>query len=198
MKLILLSLALCSILVSSAYSQPPVFFGIRGGANFTHANSDAFTAKSNLGWEVGPYLGVNFVKPLGLQVEALYTWARLTTYQYGGPNGIGDGKKRLNYLCIPILVRLNLGPGFSLNAGPQLNLLTDPDKYKLNNNQPAFEKRCASWVLGFEIQSPGPHSVRIYGRAIWGDGVEKIGDGKNATVSRLQIGIFAPIIGGRK
>lgn len=100
-------------------------------------------------------------------------WISTVDYVNAQRTGIGPGKKKLNYLSIPFLVRLNLGKYFTINGGPQLNVLVNKDKYKLDNGSEAFKKRYTNW----------------------GDGFENIGDRKDATISRFQLGVFIPILG---
>lgn len=199
MKKMFFNLGLLLIISGAAMAQP-VFLGLRGGPNLSGAKSPAFSSKYKLGWEVGPYAGFNLFKVVGMQTEVLYSWTRVTTTRYSNARntGIDAGKKKLNYLNIPILFRLNLGDYFTLNAGPQLNVLTKPDKYKLDNGSDAFKNRYTNWVAGFEINIPsGPRKTLLYGRYNWGNGFENIGDGKEAKITRFQLGIFAPIIGKR-
>ncbi|MBN9380826.1 MAG: outer membrane beta-barrel protein [Chitinophagaceae bacterium] len=186
------------LIISSTVVAQPVFLGIRGGANLSRANGPAFSDQYKLGWEVGPYVGFNLFGVVGLQAEALYSWTRISTVDYVNAQntGIEPGKKKLNYLSIPFLIRLNLGKYFTINGGPQLNVLANKDKYKLDNGSEAFKNRYTNWVAGFEINIPqAKNKTCLYARYNWGDGFENIGDRKDATISRFQLGVFIPILG---
>ena len=190
------SLGVCA----TVSAQSPILFGVRGGTNFSGAKGDAFTNKLYVGFEVGAYAGINFMPQLGIQVEALYQQTRLSTKDYFVNNGTGieSGNKKLNYFSIPILARFNLSPEFSLIGGPQLNVLTDKDKYLLDNRNVAFKERSSTWIAGFEFITKSRPRVSIYGRVAWGTKIENIGDGTDAKIIRMQLGVVLPIIGNEE
>jgi hypothetical protein len=100
---------------------------------------------------------------------------------------IDNAYTRLNYLSIPILLRLNLGKLITFNAGPQYGKLIGQDKNVLNNAQNAFKTGDISAVVGAQLNLS---SFRIYGRYVAGlQNINAIDDQETWKTASLQIGI---------
>lgn len=190
-------LVLFLLISLSAVVAQPFMLGLKGGTNLTHANSPAFKKGYAWGWEAGAYTGFN-IRKFGVQVELLYSWTRVKTVDYSNAKntGIEGGRKKLDYLSMPILLRFNVTQHFTIMGGPQLNVLAG-NNHKLGNGSDAFQNRYSNWVVGFEVNKPDPKKATIYGRYCWGNNFENIGDGKDASVSRFQLGVFLPFINNK-
>ncbi len=100
--------------------------GVKFGTTFTEFSSDALDYKNRTGVFAGLFFGGNRDGVMGLQSEL--NWIRKTSEpESGGP------KIRIDYLQVPILLRLNIGSSSSSGpsiygiAGPALDLKIGDD-----------------------------------------------------------------------
>ena len=116
--LIIVALNLASI---GAFAQSPSF-GIKAGLNLAKysikvsANGMSGSADSNnlTGFMGGFYATFKASEMFSIQPELLYSGQ-------GGSSSSGDLK--LGYINVPLMLRYNATPNFSLQAGPQLGFL---------------------------------------------------------------------------
>jgi len=101
-------------------SAAGIKFGLKGGASVANVNGDwteALSDMSSIGFCGGIFLELNFGKILTIQPEVLYTMKGADT---------GDGKLKLDYIEIPILLKVRIplgsvhpfvfaGPAFGYN-----------------------------------------------------------------------------------
>ncbi len=126
-------LTLFFILILASQAQALVDFGIKGGINnskILFSPSDRFSNQSYLqGATFGAFLTVN-LGPIGLQPEVLYS-RRGLEFQIPvySPDTeyYADSKARLDYIEIPLLVRLDILPAgplkFYIFGGPSYGIL---------------------------------------------------------------------------
>lgn len=88
--------------------------GIRGGLNFTTVTktSDAFGRTRG---NVGGFIGFQFSTVAAIQAEAMYSFQGAK---------INDLKLNLDYIKIPVMVKLYLIGGLNIEGGVSFNLLT--------------------------------------------------------------------------
>jgi hypothetical protein len=105
---------------ASAYGQ--VNTGIKGGINISTFNSNSnFKTGLHVGFLWHSHLGANFA----LQPEVVYSMQ--------GVKLSDESKLNLGYINTPILVQLQFGGGFRLEAGPQLGFLATARTQSGNN-----------------------------------------------------------------
>lgn len=146
MKKILLATALVA-LTSAAASAQGFTYGLKAGANY--ANVWGKNAPESNGYKIGAVggLAVNYAfnDLASLQIEALYSnkGYKVTDAKYfltgadGQPLKVkAEGQQTINYVDMPILVRISTGMLF-FEAGPQVGLLVNSklkSDYKVKND----------------------------------------------------------------
>jgi hypothetical protein len=183
-KNILLGILLSSVTIQA--SAQKVHLGIKAGANMNKIQGEAFSDKYRFGYHAGGFLSVDFMKFLGVQTEVLFNQTNTKVTENLSPiyKDVFN-KKKLNYLSIPLLLRLNAGDFLTLNAGPQFSILMNPEKNLLQNGGDAFKKGDFSLVAGFEINL---RALKVYGRYCWG--FTDVSDmGKDAKNRQIQLGL---------
>jgi hypothetical protein len=119
-----------SLLVSgSAHAQFSPRLGVRLGGSLarfrpTDAPSGTNSSTPELGYQVGLRYQLPLTRRLSLVPEVQYSRERLTLQQQDAGTTVyytGDAHLRLDYLNVPVLVRVTLGKVY-LEAGPQASL----------------------------------------------------------------------------
>ena len=117
MKKVILSLALLAGMTGAANAQTGVRFGLKGGINYTTLtakNTDGIDYK--VGLQAGAFANFGLSDLISIQPEVLYS-------QKGAQvEDASDFKLKLNYIDVPVLVKVNAG-GLFFEAGPQLGIL---------------------------------------------------------------------------
>src|SRR6478735_6580634 len=159
MKKLVLLLAVSFAGIVSASAQR-LDFGGKIGANLTKINGEKFSEGYELNYQLGAFAEIDFNKHWGIQPELLFSqttskvdsgWHAI----YGeAPSSLLSSDVKLNYLNIPILLRINAGNLLTFHVGPQFNIL-------VNNSKNAFKKGDLAAVLGAQINIS---KFRIYGR----------------------------------
>ena len=93
-------------------------FGIKGGLNFANLYVDNVQSENNkLGGHIGFFAKWPVSNRVAVQSEILYT-NKGSKVSYGNfIQGSGEYRFNLNYVEVPVMLSVNLMPGFSLNAG---------------------------------------------------------------------------------
>src|SRR4030095_6856509 len=76
-------------------------------------------------------------------------------------NAVIGQKAHLNYLSIPVLLRLNAGDLLTFNLGPQFSILMNSDESLVHNGKQAFKNGDIAAVLGAQVNLG---ALRVYGR----------------------------------
>jgi hypothetical protein len=188
-KIILLACGLIIITVA-ADAQAGFRLGIKGGANLTRISGQSFNESYKLGYQLGGFAEIDFSELIGIQPEVLFSesngrTASGTNPLYAGLNGSQDIK--LNYLSIPVLLRLNVCKLVTLNVGPQYSILVNNHKTTLQNGQDAFKNGDFAMVGGVQLNLD---LLRIYAR--YNIGLSDINDIDNQDKwknQQLQLGV---------
>ncbi len=114
MKKIVLLAAVLAMSVSAAFSQ--VSFGVKGGLNLANLSNSESDMK--LGFYAGAFGEYQVGDFFGIAGELLYSIQGLQEKEDGV-----TAKQHLNYLNIPVLAKLYIAEGLSLDVGPQFGLL---------------------------------------------------------------------------
>jgi hypothetical protein len=133
----LLVLLLSFGLFSAAHAQ----FGVRAGyssANFSNADFDA---------KGGFHAGLYYTKDLGfLSVEPGIQFAQ-KGYKFEGASNPESATEQMNYVDVPVLVRVNFLPFLNVFAGPQVSALVSR-KYENSNGDNISDTKP---VKGYDI-----------------------------------------------
>jgi hypothetical protein len=118
-----------------------------------------------MGYMAGAFAEIDINKFIGIQPELLYSqtmtkrssFSTLYNSRFTQAFLIDNAYTRLNYLSVPVLLRLNLGKLITFNAGPQFGILMGQDKNVLTNAENAFKTVIPTiWVhraKGLEVKS---------------------------------------------
>jgi hypothetical protein len=141
-------------------------FGVKGGVNINKIQGKSFSDAFSYNYVLGGFLQFNFSRKWGIQPEVNFSQS---TSEITDDNSDiyddlflgGEQKKaKLDYLKIPILVNMDLGPSqrVKLQAGPQWSQLLGSKVDSLRNpNQSIFKKGDFSLLGGIWLQLPLVH-----------------------------------------
>lgn len=104
-------------------------FGVKGGVNFTHiSGADEFSdTKSRTSFHVGVVGELPLTDMFSLQAEALYSGQGYDATLDLGLLGNRDYEMQLDYIQVPILAKVYLTRGLSVEAGPQFSFLINEE-----------------------------------------------------------------------
>ncbi len=164
MKTILL-LLFSVLMISTVFAQDNESFfrfGGKAGVNINKINGRSYKAGYSYDYLLGGFIQFNFSKRVGLQPEVNFsqstsTFTNESTDVYDDLFAGGSQQKaRLNYIKVPVLVNLNIGPSkrVKLQFGPQVGGLLKQKIDSLQNNGDVFKKSDWSAVGGLWIQLP--------------------------------------------
>lgn len=110
-------------------------FGVKGGVNFANVTgSDARDPDSRTSFHVGALAEFPLAEIFSLQVEALYSGQGYKTNIPGELfGGEGDVEYQLDYINVPVLAKVYLIQGLSLEVGPQFSFKVN-EEYDANAN----------------------------------------------------------------
>jgi hypothetical protein len=92
-------------------------FGIKGGVNMSNFyNEDADDKNMLFGFNAGVYATLPISDFVAIQPELLFT-TRGSELEYNTLGASGNVKLKLNYIELPLLVRVNLTKNFNIHAG---------------------------------------------------------------------------------
>lgn len=175
-------------------------FGIKGGVNFSNMYTDDVDDENVLtSFNAGVFVNLPVSDLFSIQPEVLYSrkGAELT---YDNAFATGSAKFNLNYIEVPVLLKINVSENFNIHAGPYFAYLidskitnqgdgvfdfeTDIDNDDLNK----FDAGIAAGI-GFDFDSFGIGARYNYGlspigkeRTVAGE-TYRVPDSKNSTIS---------------
>lgn len=168
------------VLISLRPYAQDFHFGIKAGANLNRFNLPDNVEKKTMGYTFGGFISYDFTKSIGIEVEGLYgrTGIYTSVHKEEAPS-----RKRISYLSIPILLKVNVTDFFSVLAGPQLNQLRNSGRYRSTDGSFAFPSGVrASLTAGVDL---GP----FYFRYLWGSsGFNNLGSERKYGSSQYQAG----------
>jgi hypothetical protein len=192
MKKLVFLMAIGVTMVISANAQR-FGFGGKLGANLTKIDGVKFSDSYRLNYQAGAFAEIDINKNWGIQPELLFsqTSSRVeegfeAVYQ-NAPDMLLKRDVKLNYLNIPVLLRINAGSLLTFHVGPQFSILVNDDENLLTNSQDAFKKGDLAGVVGAQINVS---KFRVYGR--YNFGLANISDVDNPNkwkTEQLQLGI---------
>lgn len=149
-RVLSLAIALMVIVPAAAKAQvSPVSAGIKGGINSASLSSDVDEDLDRLtGGVGGVFIGRDINKNVGLQFEGLYSMR-------GAKGENGEGKIKLNYIDVPVLVRFGATSASGIKAfaftGPQASYNIKAEAEFLGVTQDIeddIEKFDLGWTVG--------------------------------------------------
>nr|WP_308441852.1 porin family protein [Capnocytophaga canimorsus] len=157
--------ALAVIAVENLQAQ--VHLGFKGGANLGKIEGVAYKDQFMLGYHLGGYIGFDFSKHIGLQTEVLFNQSNTKmrdSYTDVWKEAFEKSKK-LDYVSVPVLLKVNPKGTFSVVAGPQFSILVNRDENLWQNGEKLFKSADFSLVAGAELNI---NPLVIYARYGWG------------------------------
>lgn len=171
-------------------------FGVKGGVNFATVNGDGFDSPdSRTSFHVGALAEFPLAEMFSLQVEALYSGQGFETNIDGGILG-GDGKVeyQLDYINVPVLAKVYLFKGFSLEAGPQFGFLVNEEvDFDANADDGDFPTdQAKDFEFGFAGGVTFQTEMGLFATARYTQGITEImkdNNGDKITNSVFQVGL---------
>jgi hypothetical protein len=171
------------LLASSSFPQNrSAQLGLKAGVNIANFNDNINTKDPRIGFHGGLLVHVHVKPKLAIQPEIVYS-------QQGAE--FSNGKQKLDYVNIPILIQYLFSNGFRLQTGPQIGILADAE-FEENDgdefdNDNGFKKTDGAWVFGLSYLSSSGLGVD----ARWNAGLSDITKGGADVMNRVwQIGLF--------
>src|SRR3954464_6701884 len=173
-------------------------FGPKLGANLTKIDGVSFSDAYELNYHLGAFAEIDFSKNWGIQPELLFSQTTSKVDSgfhaiYGeAPSSLLSSDVKLNYLNIPVLLRINAGNLLTFHVGPQFSILMNHNESLVTNGKDAFKKGDLAAVLGAQINIS---KFRIYGR--YNIGLANISDVDNPNKwknQQLQLGVGFKIL----
>jgi hypothetical protein len=164
MKTKLFSLIVVLLITHAAMAQFHV--GIRAGTNISKIEGKSFKQEFSYGYLLGGFAEIGLGRKFFLQPEVLFNQYTSTldsnfSHVYQGVFRSDQGKVKLNYLSVPILLNYKLLGPISIQAGPQFGVLIDQSKTLLQNGGQAFKNGDFSMLAGVQVKLA---MLRVTGR----------------------------------
>lgn len=176
-------------IISISQANAQLHLGAKGGANLTKVEGKNFNDEFELGFQAGGFLYFELSDFLGLQTEVLFnqTNTEVTDDFSDVFEDALDRDKTLNYVSVPLLLRLNSNGIITVNAGPQFSFLANRNQTVLDNGKKLFKRADFSAVAGVELNLT---PIIIYARYIWSfSDMSELNDKVNSQQIQLGIGL---------
>jgi hypothetical protein len=188
-----LFLSTCVVLALAGAANAQGFrLGVKAGANLNKIQGQSFNDGYNLGYQFGGFSEIDFGKKIGIQPEVLFSQSK-TKYEQNTSaithfdNLKGGENIRLDYLSIPVLLRINSGDLVTFLVGPQFSIMVNNHQTTAENGQNAFKNGDFAMVGGLQVNLK---LLRVYGR--YNVGLSDISDITNSDKwksQQLQLGV---------
>lgn len=159
--------------------------GLRAGGNLSGTNGSAFRSGKRIGFQIGGDLRYHFNKNIALQAEPAYNLMRIRNNDQTAESeyGIGAGTRKLEYMSVPLYLKVNFTRTIAIMGGLDFNFLLNDDRYKLNNGANAFRsKPRTGYSLGAELG-------KVYFRYRKFNRTNDIIDNWTADIEQYQLGL---------
>lgn len=199
LHLLMMAFAVTSYAQKSAHDRYTVSGGLLGAMNFSKfiidgQNPADISYDSKIGWSAGGWVNLPLGRVFSLEPEVMYS-----SYLYRAENSaalIQDGN--VNYVSIPVLLKLNLGKALAITAGPQLDLVIDAQDDR-NANFTKDDLTGTSLVLNGGIEVFPHGRAVVFGRYIYGldnlDNTANAGNNGEFKNSNFQVGVKLRLFG---
>lgn len=175
--------------------------GVKGGVNFSNMYTEDVNDNNVLtSFNAGFYASIPLTSSLAFQPEFLYS-RKGAELEYDNAFATGKAKFKLNYLEVPVLLKINLTDNINIHAGPYFAYLIDAQvsnedgdgsvNFEEDLDNDDFNKFDVglSAGLGFDFNSIGIGARYNYGLSTVGKERDFAGttytfpDGKNSNIS---------------
>jgi hypothetical protein len=191
-----LFLTLLTVLLLTGFANAQHFaLGIKAGGNLNKISGESFKNGYEFGVHAGAFLEYDFGKTIGIQPEVLFNQTNTTTQSQSSTqqdyfNSTKDAK--LNYLSIPLLLRINVNKLLTINVGPQYSILMNKDSSLFVNGKNAIKSGDFAAVAGLQLNLG---ALRVYGRYNIGlSNINDISDQQKWKNQQIQLGIGFTIL----
>lgn len=107
-------------------------FGVKGGVNFSNATGDDIDdPDGRTSFHVGALVEFPMSEMFSIQAEALYS-GKGVEFPLEGSDG-DNSELQLDYIDVPVLAKIYITRGLSIEAGPQFSFLVN-EEFDLNPN----------------------------------------------------------------
>lgn len=132
-KLFIATVALFTIGAMQAQS---IKIGLKGGVNYATFAGDVQETDGLIGFVAGGFVNVKINNKFSFQPELLYSLQgsgeKSTTTNFGTTFNFED-KTELGYVNVPLMFRLNVIEGLSVEAGPQIGFLVSANRQRTSS-----------------------------------------------------------------
>lgn len=176
-------------------------FGIKAGANFSNMYTEDVDDNNVLtSFNAGLFVSLPITDFIAIQPEFLYS-RKGSELTYDNALVTGKAKFKLNYLEVPVLLKVNLTPNLNVQAGPYFGYLIDANiTNETNNGTFDFEENIdnddfnkfdtgISVGIGFDFETIGIGARYNYGlktvgkERSFGNSNYTFPDGKNSSLN---------------
>ena len=165
----------------------------KAGANFTKIDGKEFNDEYKTGFHVGGAVEIGISKSISLQPELYYSELKTISINSVITPGFNvNNEVKLNYLSIPLLLKINATKVLSLHVGPEYSILVNNDEDLLTNGKEAFKSGNFSMIGGVQINLS---NINIYGR--YNVGLSSIEDAPSTDKwksQQIQVGIAFKVL----
>jgi len=149
-------------------------FGVKGGVNFSNLYTEDVDDENMLtSFNAGLFVNLPVSDMLSIQPEVLYS-RKGSELTYDNVFATGSAKFKLNYIEVPVLLKVNVTDNFNIHAGPYVAYLIDAQvtnesdggfDFEENFDNDDFNKFDAglSAGIGFDFDSFGIGARYNYG-----------------------------------
>jgi hypothetical protein len=184
------------LLAGVSYGQK-LHYGLKADLQFTSLNGRGMQGSFNPGYDAGIFLEYNITSKWGIQPEILFSQFNnkkdddFLTYYVNSGNSSAKSSIKLSYVSIPVLLAYKVNDLFTLNVGPQFNLLVYDNEDLLQKDKAAFKNTDYGVAAGLTLHVS---QVRFYGRYTLGLGnINNIDDRYKWHSQQIQVGIGVAI-----
>jgi len=183
----IIALVFIMVAVTTIHAQG-FHMGVKAGANLNKMDGESFNSNFRLGYELGGFAEIDFSKSIGIQPELLFDQTNTTVTNSGSQifNVNSGDNIQLNYLSIPVLLKINTGL-LTIHLGPQYSILINNHKTTLQNSQDAFKSGNFAVIAGLQLNL---QLLKIYARYTVGlSDINDIGSQNKWTSQQIQFGL---------
>ncbi len=184
----MVGICLVAVTTFSASAQKLHLFA-KVGPNFTKIDGKEFNEEYKTGFHAGGALEIGLSKSISLQPELLFSEVKTFSASTFTLGGVFNASKevKLNYMSIPLLLKINATKLLSIHLGPEYSILVSDSKDLLQNGESAFKSGNLSLIGGVQLNLS---NINIYGR--YNVGLSSIEDAPNTDKwksQQIQLGL---------
>lgn len=168
-------------------------FGVKGGVNFATITGDDFDSpESRTSFHVGALVEFPLSEMFSLQAEALYSGQGFE-YNFDGGifGGEGNVEYQLDYINVPVLAKVYVFEGLSLEVGPQFSFKVNEEiDFNANADDGDYEfEEAEDFEFGVAAGLSFETSIGLFATGRYNMGLTEIFNDSDAKNSVFQIGI---------